>query len=699
MIIFLCTALFLCATGESPPPQAPEAGLVQEAPIETLIVRAERLIGGRVARQSLTATQLEQASGSRLDEALRAMPSVGLFRRTPSGSANATIQGLSLRPIAPNGAGRALVSLDGVPQNDPFGSWIVWARYDPLFLERVDILRGGAGAGFGALALTGTLDLVEARGGPSKLRLTAGGAGSRAAAARASAQAGPAVLTGMISYEHRDGFIPVIPASRGPVDIGAGFEVATVTIVSEVPDAQGSWAYRVSGFSEEKGAGTIGAQSKSLGADFSLARRWEGAWGQGRVQIYSQVRDFSNQTNAISADRTSQDPAVDQFETPASALGGSLAFAPQWQGLHPRLTLDWRHSQGQTSELFRYQRSDFTRSRLAGGSQNWLGGSLEVPDLITDADQGTGLDMVVRLDRWANFSARRYEFDRTTGQSTLRENGRDVQGLVPTGRLIAYAGQRTVELSAYRSFRPPSLNELHRPFRVGNDVTEPDPALKPEILEGVDLDLKGQFRGFGVETSALLTLYANRLYDPVANVTLASGPGVFDRVGFLPAGGTLRQRRNVGRIDATGMEASLTWVAETTSDASGRKPSGRVSVSLTDATVDGAALLPQLTGKRPAQAAPWAVYIDLSLPIGARTSYEFTLRGEGARFEDDLNTRKLKAYHAFDVRAQLDLAPGRQLFVIGENIGGSRIATALSGTGVLSESQNRLLRIGISLTQ
>jgi outer membrane cobalamin receptor len=662
-------------------------------------VRAERLTGGRFARQSLTAAQLEQASGTRLDEALRAMPGVSLFRRTPSGFANATIQGLSLRPIAPNGAGRALVSLDGVPQNDPFGSWIVWARHDPLFLERVDILRGGAGAGFGALALTGTLDLVEARGGASKLRLTAGGEGSRAVAGRASAQAGSALLTGMFSYEHSDGFVPVAPASRGPVDTGAHFDVATATIITEVPDAKGSWAYRLSGFSEDKGAGTIGAQSKSVGADFSLARRWEGSWGQSRVLFYSQVRDFSNQTNAISADRTSQDPALDQFETPASALGGSLAFAPDWQRLRPRFALDWRHSQGQTRELFRFQRSDFTRSRRAGGSQDWLGGSLELPDLITDADQKMGLDIVVRLDRWANSRALRYEFDRISGQSTLRETARDAQGLVPTGRFVAFALQRKVQVSAYRSFRPPSLNELHRPFRVGNDVTEANPALKPEILEGVDLDLKGQFLGFGVETTALLTLYANRLFDPVANVTLATGPGVFDRIGFLPVGGTLRQRRNVGRIDATGLEASLNWVAQATYDTSGRKPIGRVSFSWTDATVNGAALLPQLTGKRPAQAAPWAGYFDLSLPIGARTTIDFTMRGEGARFEDDLNIRKLKAYHALDVRAQWDLTPGWQLFVRGENSGGNRIATGLTGTGILSESQNRLWRIGITLTQ
>ena len=34
--------------------------------------------------------------------------------------------------------------------------------------------------------------------------------------------------------------------------------------------------------------------------------------------------------------------------------------------------------------------------------------------------------------------------------------------------------------AAYAGFRPPTLNELHRPFRVGNDVTEANAALRTE---------------------------------------------------------------------------------------------------------------------------------------------------------------------------------------------------------------------------
>ena len=74
----------------------------------------------------LDAQQLQIAP--ELDESLRQVPGLSLFRRNSSLSANPTVQGVSLRSIAGSGAGRALVTLDGVPQNDPFGGWVIWTR-------------------------------------------------------------------------------------------------------------------------------------------------------------------------------------------------------------------------------------------------------------------------------------------------------------------------------------------------------------------------------------------------------------------------------------------------------------------------------------------------------------------------------------------------------------------------------------------
>ena len=41
--------------------------------------------------------------------------------------------------------------------------------------------------------------------------------------------------------------------------------------------------------------------------------------------------------------------------------------------------------------------------------------------------------------------------------------------------------------AAYRAFRLPTLNEYYRPFRVGSTVTEANPALKLETLDGAEI--------------------------------------------------------------------------------------------------------------------------------------------------------------------------------------------------------------------
>src|SRR5215213_4841040 len=97
----------------------------------------------------------------RIDQALSQAPGVSLFRRNSSLPANPTTQGVSLRSIAPSGAGRALVTLDGVPQNDPFGGWVIWAGLPPELIDKVTIVRGGGAGPYGAGALTGVIDLQE----------------------------------------------------------------------------------------------------------------------------------------------------------------------------------------------------------------------------------------------------------------------------------------------------------------------------------------------------------------------------------------------------------------------------------------------------------------------------------------------------------------------------------------------------------
>jgi outer membrane receptor protein involved in Fe transport len=242
--------------------------------------------------------------------------------------------------------------------------------------------------------------------------------------------------------------------------------------------------------------------------------------------------------------------------------------------------------------------------------------------------------------------------------------------------------------AAYSGFRPPTLNELYRPFRVGNDITEANAGLEPERLYGIEAGLGG---GEGpVRWNA--TVFANRLADPVTNVTIGAGPGVFPDfpgAGFVPAGGVLRQRRNAGAIEAWGVEAEA-------ERAFGDRLRLRLAAGYTSAEVDGGEAAPQLTGLRPAQTPQLTITAGAQWRPLDRFELGAALRYESARFEDDLNTRELDPALTVDVRAAWRLTPALSLYVAADNLFDAAVQTGLTADGVASYDAPRVVRAGVS---
>ena len=166
-------------------------------------------------------------AADRLDAALTATPGVSLFRRNSSQGANPTTQGISVRAIAGTGAGRALVTLDGIPQNDPFGGWVIWSALPADALARVDIVRGAGSAREGPAALTGLVALARSDDHVDAASLSGRGDPSL------FGQAGVAVpggrVTGDVAYEHNDGWVPV-RLGRGAADQKLTLESASTTL-------------------------------------------------------------------------------------------------------------------------------------------------------------------------------------------------------------------------------------------------------------------------------------------------------------------------------------------------------------------------------------------------------------------------------------------------------------------------------------
>jgi len=131
--------------------------------VDTVVVSAARLptSPADAAFSIVTLDPLALQTNSRVDDVIKTSPGASLFRRGSSAGANPTTQGVSLRSIAPSGAGRALVTLDGVPQNDPFGNWVIWTSLTPEALQGASVVRGAGAGAYGAGALTGVVALDE----------------------------------------------------------------------------------------------------------------------------------------------------------------------------------------------------------------------------------------------------------------------------------------------------------------------------------------------------------------------------------------------------------------------------------------------------------------------------------------------------------------------------------------------------------
>src|SRR5258707_4948817 len=139
-----------------PPPPPPEA---------TIVVTGTALPEAKAEQvytvERIDTRQIEQSPSHELDQLLKNGPGVQLFRRSDARSGHPTSQGVTLRALGGNASSRALLTLDGVPQSDPFGGWVNWPAYDPSDLADVRVVRGGGSVANGSGALAGTIEMTS----------------------------------------------------------------------------------------------------------------------------------------------------------------------------------------------------------------------------------------------------------------------------------------------------------------------------------------------------------------------------------------------------------------------------------------------------------------------------------------------------------------------------------------------------------
>ena len=508
----LAAVLFWMTMRLATMPQAPRIA-------ETIVVssHAAPILTPPAAVTTLNREVLDFAPAATLDDALRSIPGFSLFRRSSSRVANPTTQGVTLRGLAASGSSRALALGDGVPLNDPVGGWVYWNRLPLASLNAVSVERGAAGDAFGTDAVGGAVVVNTNSYAGMRLLVEGGSDETGRASAYGGREWGNGSVFAAAEAFSTDGFIIVAPESRGAIDTPAGSRHGSAHVGARRGSSNLVTA-RAGYFRESRENGTPFQENSTWvthgSVDVQAARARLQARGYGQVQHYFQT--FSS----VLPGRATEVPTSEQ-NVDASVLGGSAEWRGSGAAFVFGLAAGGRHVAADLKEAD-YLAGVPVAPRIVDPTQSTYGGSA----LGAWAGPGFDLGATARVDVW---------------QTTLDETNRHTFFSPRVWFTTAPKGFR-VNVAVQSASRGPTINELYRPFRVGNTITRANPLLKPEDVRGFEA---GVSHSLGRSTVRVLGFWS-RVDDAIVNVTLSSSGGVITR-----------ERQNAARIAAKGVELEV----------------------------------------------------------------------------------------------------------------------------------------------
>lgn len=649
-----------------------------------MVVLADRQTSPGTALAEWDREVIQNESPRTIDEMLAREPSFSLYRRQSSLFGNPTSAGVSLRNTGATAASRTLVLLDGIPQNDPFGGWVYWARYDAASLDSIRIVPSSQSAVWGNQSPAGVIQMNGREPFENHHELKIGGGGQGTFSGSTYHQLTNEEKSRSVSFSafglHTDGFYAVGPTQRGSIDRKLDTDLWGANLKGAWIPVQGlSIEPAVSYYTEDRGNGTPLTGNSTEAIDLSLRITSENGDTSWQAIAWHQRREFESVFSSVSDDRSTETLALDQFDVPGRGTGG--AFTLRWDGgdaWTATTGVDTRLVSGETRE----DAGGFRR-RIAGGDQAFFGIFGAAGWKIDDS---TRLDGSVRLDAWELSDAHRIETALADGSPLRTDFPEDRDGLEPSAS-IELKRDLTDSLEAHLStgtaFRLPTLNELHRPFRVRNDVVEANPDLDPERF----VSIEGGLEWKPVENfTAGAAVFHHWISDAIANVPVTDPTEIAAIFGTLPTGGTGSQRRNVDEAVVTGVEGNLEWL-----------PRDEVTLGLkalwaetefkdsTDQPLLEGMPFPQAPDLRLIASTEWRATDAVSVFAGCEYG--------SSQYDDALATREIPDYTSIRIGASWKIANGIYQIRV-ENLLDEEIATGLSSDGIRTLAAPRSLWLG-----
>jgi outer membrane receptor protein involved in Fe transport len=633
--------------------------------------REERIPATPSSIFSLGRREIETSGALTIDEVLRQIPGFSLFRRAGSLFANPTTQGVSLRGIGANGASRALVLLDGVPLNSPFGGWIYWTRVPQENIQSVEVYNGGSSDAYGSGALGGVVNIASRRPSGSFFgtEMSFGNENTPHVSFTAAKKIGKWTVATSGQALRTGGYIVVTKADRGTIDTEANTaDLDTSLTVTRHFGDEDRLFLRLDSFAESRNNGTPLQVNNTRVAAIDGGTDWRSSAGSFSLRVYGSREVFNQSFSAIAADRNSES-LTNRQRNPSQQFGGAFQWERKITG-NESLTAgaEIRDVRGHSAE------TTFSNSRITayvdgGGRQN--AAAVFAHDTLRISSWF--FNFGGRLDHWSNnqgFSSR----IPVGGPPSVNEFvTRSENAFSPRiGVLKSFQKNIAVSGSFYRGFRAPTLNELYRSFRVGNVVTNANASLRSERMTGGDFGLN--IHMWAERINLRSNAFWSKVNDPVSNVTLSATPALI-----------ARQRQNLGAIRARGVELSASAKLS---------PSWEVSAEylLTDSVVVRFPANRTLEGLE----LPQVPRNEFNFQIGyAHAKWFGGLQGRltGKQFDDDQNLLALAKFFTIDAELSRSLNDHTRLFIAVQNLNGVRYQ--VSRTPVVTVGPPTLVRGGV----
>jgi outer membrane receptor protein involved in Fe transport len=621
---------------------------------ETVTVTATRSrgkLGDSPAEVSvLTREDLQFWPAPALDDALKQVPSFSLFRRTDSLVAHPTTQGVSLRGVGASGASRTLVLVDGVPHNDAFGNWVYWDDVPQLQIESIEVAPSGLSSLYGSSAMAGVINVSTRppESGAAALRAYGGSRSSGNGEAFGSHAWGPVAASVGGSYFRTDGYVLVKQDERGAVDEPAASRHRTGNWRVDYTPKPGLTLFqngRV--FAEDRENGTPLQRNSTretyLGMGLRATSESGSLW---QANAYGRFDDFKSSFSAVAPDRESETLSLAQAVDYKDAGGNLLWSRPLGSSHTLGAGADVRWMGADDAEDVFIPSGTNVRDRLISAQQLYAGAYVQD---VVNLGRRAVLNFGVRADYWGNYRASQTEIVNSTGATTLDPyDDTSKTRVTPRGGVLLRLGDGfSLRGNLYGGFRAPSLNELYRPFRVGNVQTTANPDLGPERLLGGELGLN---HSVSPTLSWRATGFWDQVDDPIANVTLSVTSALITR-----------QRQNLGKARVRGLsfEGEYQPAHALRIVASYVLSDARVTEFPASPEIEGN-LLPQVPRHR----------ASLRLDYLNPRFFNLGLRGryESLRYDDDQNLLELANLFLVDLTLDRPLAGSMGAFVSIENL-------------------------------